>query len=64
MTDPSTAELPRVLTVEAFCRVCGIGRTSFYEAVKRKQIRIRKFGTRTLVTADQVDQFLNGLPAA
>ena len=35
--------------VDDFCRAHGIGRTLFYEEVKRGEIKIIKIGKRTLV---------------
>jgi predicted DNA-binding transcriptional regulator AlpA len=35
--------------VNDFCRAHGIGRTLFYEEVKRGEIKIIKIGKRTLV---------------
>ena len=35
--------------VDDFCRAHGIGRTLFYEEVKRGEIKIIKVGKRTLV---------------
>lgn len=35
--------------VNDFCHAHGIGRTSFYEEVKRGKIKVIKFGKRTLI---------------
>lgn len=49
------------VNVQEFCELCGVGRTSFYAAVKRGQIRPVKFGRRTLILVQEVDAFLAGL---
>jgi len=36
--------------VDDFCRAHGIGRTLFYDEVKRGQIKLIKIGKRTLVS--------------
>lgn len=36
--------------VDDFCRAHGIGRTSFYNEVKRGEIKTMKIGSRTLVS--------------
>ena len=53
-----------VLTVEEFCKVCSIGRTSFYVGVQSGLIRVLKFGTRTLVPTSEVSAFLARLSGA
>ena len=52
------------ISVSEFCEQCSIGRTSFYGAVKSGQIKVVKFGTRTLVPADQINAFLERLAEA
>lgn len=39
--------------VNDFCKAHGIGRTTFYAAVKRGEIKVIKYGTRTLVPDEQ-----------
>lgn len=39
--------------VNDFCEAHGIGRTTFYEAVKRGEIKIIKYGNRTLIPDQQ-----------
>ena len=52
------------LSVGEFCQLCSTGRTSFYGAVRSGQIKVVKFGTRTLVPADQIGAFLERLAEA
>jgi excisionase family DNA binding protein len=62
MTFDETTPLPRAaLTVAEFCRVCSIGRSSFYSLAAAGRIRIKKLGRRTLVPIDQVSALLEGL---
>ena len=53
MTDqtPSNTEAEQRINwrVNDFCHAFGIGRTSFYEEVKRGELKVIKFGKRTLV---------------
>ncbi len=49
------------LSVNEFCATCSIGRTSFYELVKQRRIKVRKLGSRTIVPASEVSSFLDGL---
>jgi hypothetical protein len=52
----------RALSVRRFCESVGIGRTRFYHEVKAGRLRIRKVGRRTIVTADDAEEWLNHLP--
>lgn len=49
------------LSVAEFCRVCSIGRSSFYSLAAAGRIRIKKLGRRSLVPIDQVEALLKGL---
>jgi excisionase family DNA binding protein len=40
----------------------GLGRDRIYSAIRNGDLVARKFGRRTLVTADALQRFLNGLP--
>lgn len=39
--------------VNDFCKAHGIGRTTFYKAVKRGEILVIKYGNRTLIPDEQ-----------
>jgi len=46
----ATPSIPRVnWRVKDFCIAHGIGRTTFYDEVKRGELRVIKVGARTLV---------------
>jgi excisionase family DNA binding protein len=49
------------LAVSEFCKVCSIGRTSFYALVQKGEISVLKMGTRTLVPVAEVARFLQRL---
>ena len=46
------------------CRMTGISRTSLYAAIKVGKLRARKYGARTLICAQDLQEFLNSLPTA
>lgn len=48
-TTPSQAISRVNWRVNPFCEAHGIGRTSFYEEVKRGNIKVIKYGKRTLI---------------
>lgn len=50
---------PLAYRVSPFCRVIGIGRSTFYELVKRGEIRVVKIGGRTLVPASEAERLLS-----
>ncbi len=54
----------RALSVKEACKYISLGRTSFYKLVKGGQIPARKWGCRTIVLADELDQALESLPRA
>jgi excisionase family DNA binding protein len=54
---------PLALTVPEACAAARIGRTRFYEAVRLRELRVRKFGGRTLVLVDDLRRWLESLPA-
>lgn len=45
-------------------KLTGISRTSLYAAIKKKTLRARKCGARTLICVEDLQEFLKGLPAA
>jgi excisionase family DNA binding protein len=40
----------------------GLGRDRIYDAIRNGDLVARKFGRRTLITAEALQRFLNGLP--
>jgi excisionase family DNA binding protein len=54
----------RAHTIAETCALTGLGRDSIYSAIRDRHLVARKFGRRTLVTDDDLRQFLAGLPRA
>jgi excisionase family DNA binding protein len=55
---------PLAHTISAACRISGLGRTTIYGALKSGALSARKCGRRTLILADDLDDFLHKLPPA
>lgn len=63
MSEPAaTAKL--AFTIPEAIKATGIGRTALYEEIKAGNLRARKRGSQTLILADDLHEFLTGLPAA
>lgn len=54
---------PRAMSVDQFCQSYGPGRTKAYEELKSGRLRGRKFGKRTIIAADDAEEWLQKLPA-
>ena len=50
------------MSIGVFCETYGIGRTKTYEEIKSGRLRVRKVGRRTIVTADDAEEWLSTLP--
>jgi excisionase family DNA binding protein len=59
----SLSERP-TLTVDEFCRMVGIGRSTFYKAVAAGDLKPRKYGKRTFITHDEMKRFVETMPHA
>jgi excisionase family DNA binding protein len=46
------------------CKVSSVGRTTIYAAIKSGDLKIRKIGRRTIITADDLKTWLNSRPTA
>ena len=46
------------------CSLTGLGRDTIYAAIRSGKLTARKLGRRTLITDDDLRQFLAGLPRA
>lgn len=49
-------------TILEFCQATGIARTQVFEYIKRRQLKARKSGRRTLILAGDAQTFLDTLP--
>ena len=45
-------------------KVLGIGRSTLFSLLARGELSARKLGTRTLITAAELERYLTGLPKA
>ncbi|MGJ5088983.1 helix-turn-helix domain-containing protein [Bradyrhizobium sp. HKCCYLRH1065] len=52
------------LTVPEAAALSSLGQTSIYKAIKEGRLRIRKYGTRTIITRADLASFLESLPDA
>lgn len=50
-------------SVEEAARRAGVGRDAVYKAIRDGRLAAKKFGRRTLITAEALREFLAGLPA-
>ena len=53
-----------MLSVAEACKVLSIGRSKFYEAVAREEIRIKKLGKKSLVAHSDLVSWASRLPDA
>jgi excisionase family DNA binding protein len=57
---PTTEKLG--FTVPEAAALCSLGQTSIYKAIREGQLRIRKYGTRTIIIRADLASFLENLP--
>jgi hypothetical protein len=53
----------RAFDIVIFCWRYGVGRTTAYAEIKEGRLRARKCGKRTIITEDDAEEWLRGLPA-
>ena len=54
----------RAHSIAETCALTGLGRDAVYTAIRDGHLVARKLGRRTLITDDDLRQFLAGLPRA
>ena len=54
----------RAHNIAEACALTGLGRDGIYSAIRDGHLVARKLGRRTLITDDDLRQFLAGLPRA
>ncbi len=59
----STVTGRAAFSIAEVCAISGFGRDTIYAAVRNGKLIARKLGKRTIVTANDLDRFLNSLPA-
>lgn len=55
---------PLAYPIDKAARISGIGRTKLYEAIRDGKLVARKFGRRTVISAEALRAFLEALPKA
>lgn len=49
-------------TVDEFCEAVPMGRSKFYEEARAGKIKLRKIGTKTIVTVPDALDYMRSLP--
>lgn len=61
MTD-KTQPIKKLISVKDAMDMMGIKRTAFYAEVKKGNITLRKFGSKSLCTLQSVQEWIDSLP--
>jgi excisionase family DNA binding protein len=56
--------MQRAFTIEEFCKTYRIGRTKTYEEIKANRLTVVKLGRKTIIRADDAENWLSGLSAS
>jgi len=51
-----------LMSVKAFCRWAGIGKSKFYKEIRDERLNPSKVGSRTMVTLDEAERWRSALP--
>jgi excisionase family DNA binding protein len=54
---------PLAHTIQGACETTNLSRTTLYEAIKAKKLKVRKCGNRTLILHEDLKSFITKLPA-
>jgi hypothetical protein len=52
----------RAMSISGFCEIYDIGRTKAYEEINAGRLKARKAGRRTIIAADDAEDWLSRLP--
>jgi hypothetical protein len=63
-TKNAAALQPLAYTAEDAARVSAIGRTNIFGAIRRGELKARKFNSRTLILDEDLRAWLSSLPIA
>jgi excisionase family DNA binding protein len=50
-------------SVAEACQLLSVGRTTLYHAIKNGELQVAKIGRRTVIRADLLRAFVDGLPS-
>jgi excisionase family DNA binding protein len=64
MSQNTNETVRRAHSIAETCALTGLGRDTVYTAIRDGHLVARKLGRRTLITDDDLRQFLAGLPRA
>lgn len=56
----SLSERPTV-TINEFCRLIGLGRSTVYKAAKAGDLKLSKYGKRTFIKREEVQRFVQSM---
>ena len=54
--------IPLTVSISQAVTITGMGRTWLYAAIKRRQLKVRKAGRRTLIEVCELQRFVKSLP--
>ena len=57
-----TSAKPLAYSVDRFCEDSDTGRSKVYELIRTGRLRAKKFGSKTLILAEDANAFLANLP--
>ena len=55
---------PRLVTIDEACERLSIGRSTFYSLRNDGSIKVKKIGSKTLISIDEITRFINQLEDA
>lgn len=55
--------LPLAMSIQDAVALSGIGRTSLFAAIKAGELKVKKYGRRTLVLTEDLKAWIDSLPS-